>query len=353
MSEAQGLVLTFALLAGAAAFLIALVLTPVVARIATRLGVVDRPTGEGKKIHARSIPLLGGAAIFVSVAAVLLHLLATTGMLTDGEITPRHYAGFLFGGLILMVGGFLDDRYNLRAKYQIIAPILAAVTVITFGVEVDKLTNPFGGVIVLAWWQSDALVFVWLMTVMYTSKFLDGLDGLSAGVSAIGALMVAGLALTTAYFQPDVAVLASMCLGAMIGFLAFNLNPASIFLGEGGSTFVGFTIGTLAVISGGKLATALLVIAIPMMDVAWIIVRRWRTGGISAIFKGDRKHLHHRLLDRGWSQRKIVASYYLVALVFGLSALFLQSRQKLIALGALVAFMVVVAIVLSKQDKRV
>ena len=311
-------------------------------------GVVDLGT------WALVVALLGGIAIFAVVAFVLMYALRNaSSLLTGGEITAVHYAGFLVGGLILMVGGLVDDKYNLPAKYAIIAPVLAAVTAILFGVEVEKLTNPLGGVIYLAPWQSDVLVFVWLLVVMYTTKFLDGLDGLATGVSAIGALMVMCLALSAAYFQPDVATLAAICLGAMLGFLVFNFNPAAIFLGEGGSTFVGFALGMLAVISGGKLATALLVIAIPMMDVAWIIIRRFRVGGVRQVFKADRKHLHHRLLDRGWSQRQIVVAYYLVATAFGLSTLFLQSKQKVIALAALVALMVVVAIVLSKQEKRV
>lgn len=336
----------------AVAFLLSLALTWAVRALAPKLGAVDRPTGD-RKIHAKPTPLLGGVAIFVSVAAVVAYLLATGDRLTGGEITVTHYAGFLLGGLVLMVGGFLDDRFNLPAKYAIVAPVLAASVAVASGVEVEKLTNPLGGVVYLLPWQSDVLVFAWLLVVMYTTKFLDGLDGLATGVSSIGALMVMFLAMTTAYFQPDVATLASVCLGAMLGFLVFNFNPASIFLGEGGSTFVGFALGMLAVISGGKLATALLVIAIPLLDVFWIIVRRWRAGGVRNIFKADRKHLHHRLLDRGWSQRQIVVAYYLVATAFGLSTLFLQSREKVIALAALVALMVVVAIVLSKQEKRV
>lgn len=333
-------------------FLLSAALTLVVRRVAIRFGIVDRPAG-GRKIHTRPIPLLGGVAIFVSISAFVLFSLRYTNWLTGGEITVTHYAGFLLGGLILMAGGYVDDRYNLPARYAIVAPILAAVTVIAFGIEVTKLTNPFGGVILLEHWQSNAIVFVWLMVVMYTTKFLDGLDGLATGVSSIGALMVMLLALSTAYFQPDVAMLSAICLGSFLGFLAFNFHPARIFLGEGGSTFVGFVVGTLAVISGGKLATALLVIAIPMLDVVWIVVRRFRVGGLSQVFKGDRKHLHHRLLDRGWSQRQIVAAYYLLAIVFGCSALFLQSKEKLIALAAVVALMFVVAIVLSKQEKTV
>ncbi len=338
--------------AGIVSFALSVVATVVVRWLAIRFGIVDRPTG-GRKIHAKAIPLLGGLAIFVSIAAVVDMLLLTSTSLTGGDISVRHYVGFLLGGTILMVGGFLDDKLNLPAKFAIIAPIIAAVTAIAFGIEVTKLTNPFGGVILLEHWQSNIIVFVWLLIVMYTTKFLDGLDGLATGVSSIGALMVLLLASTVAYFQPDVATFAIVCLGAMLGFLAFNFHPAKIFLGEGGSTFVGFVVGTLAVISGGKLATALLVLAIPMLDVVWIVVRRFRVGGLSQVFKGDRKHLHHRLLDRGWSQRQIVAAYYLVAIVFGCSALFLQSKEKLIALAAIVALMFVVAIVLSKQEKGV
>ena len=333
-------------------FLLSAALTLAIGRLASRFGVVDRPSG-GRKIHARPIPLLGGIAIYATISVLVLLALRHTNWLTGGEITATHYAGFLLGGLILMLGGYLDDRYGLPPRHAIVAPVLAAVVVIAFGIEITKLTNPLGGVIVLEHWQSDAIVFIWLMVVMYTTKFLDGLDGLATGVSAIGALMVMFLALSAAYFQPDVAMLSAICLGSFLGFLAFNFHPAKIFLGEGGSTFVGFVVGTLAVISGGKLATALLVIAIPMLDVVWIVVRRFRAGGMSQVFKGDRKHLHHRLLDRGWSQRQIVSAYYLVAIVFGCSALFLQSREKLIALAAIVALMFVVAIVLSKQDRSV
>lgn len=337
---------------GLIAFWVALLSTRIVRRAATRLGVVDHPTG-GRKIHAKPIPLLGGIGIFVSIAAVTLGLLAWTPLLTGGDIAPRHYAGFLLGGLALMVGGYLDDRYALPAKYAIVAPIVAALIAVAAGINVSKITNPLGGVIVIEPWQSDALVFAWLLVVMYTTKFMDGLDGLASGVSAIGALMVMLLSLTVAYFQPDVAVFSAVCLGAILGFLVYNFNPATIFLGEGGSTFVGFTLGTLAVISGGKLATALLVIAVPLMDVVWIIVRRFRAGGVAQIFKGDRKHLHHRLLDRGWSQRRIVFSYYLVATAFGLAALFLQSGQKIIALGALAAAMVAFAIWMTRHERNV
>ncbi len=248
-----------------------------------------------------------------------------------------------------MFGGYLDDRFDLSPKITIWFPVVAALCLIGFGVEIIKLTNPFGGVIELTNLQSDLLVFFWLMGVMYTTKLLDGLDGLATGVTGIGAFMIMLLSLSAAYYQPDVALLAFIVLGVWLGFLYWNFNPAKVFLGEGGSTFVGFTLGTLAVISGGKLATALLVIAIPIFDVAWQITRRFRKGGIKQVFKADRSHLHFRLFDLGWSQRRVILLYYGVAVAFGVSTLFLQSHQKLIALGSLVILMIVAAWLLSTK----
>ncbi len=335
----------------ALSFVLSLLATRLVERLARALGVLDHPTSP-RKIHAHPMPLLGGLAIYGTIAILVGVLLATSRALTSGEITTMHYVGFLLGGLILMVGGFLDDRYELPPRFAWIAPVLAAATAIAFGIQVEKLTNPFGGVIYLAAWQSNVLVFVWLLLVMFTTKFLDGLDGLATGVSAIGTLMVMLLALTAAYFQPDVALLAAVALGALLGFLVWNFHPARIFLGESGSTFVGFLLGTLAVISGGKLATALLVLAIPLLDVIWVVARRVARGGLAAAAKGDKKHLHHRLLDLGWSQRRIVLTYYALAAAFGILTLFLQSREKLFALGLLTLGMIIAAVVLVAHERR-
>lgn len=334
-----------------ASFVLSLVAVRLVRKYAPRFGLVDQPVAP-RKIHPRSIPLFGGFAIFVSLLLVVLFVLSTSDALTSGEIDARLYLGFFLGGLILMVGGYLDDRYSLPPRFTIIAPVLATLTVILFGVEVEKLTNPFGGVIYLTAWQSNVLVFVWLMVVMYTTKFLDGLDGLATGVASIGAIMILALSLTAAYFQPDVALLSTISLGALLGFLVFNFHSASIFLGEGGSTFVGFLIGTLAVISGGKLATALLVLGIPLLDAVFVVSRRIIKGGFRAAVRGDRTHLHHRLLAAGFSEHGIVLLYFALAGGFGVLTLFLQSRQKLIALILLTVLAVLLAIGLSSKEKK-
>ena len=346
---------------GLLAFFLSFLLTLLVRRLALTAGIVDKPTVP-RKIHSRPVARLGGLAIYISVSAVVIGILVTSNALTSGEITSWHYIGVLIGGLILMIGGYLDDRYDLPAHTRIFAPILAALVAIGFGIEVDKLTNPFsaiggyafggGGFIYLTSLQSDFLVFVWLMLVMYTTKFLDGLDGLATSVTSVGAIMILLLSLTAAYFQPDVALLSAVTIGAYLGFLFWNVHPASIFLGEGGSTFVGFMLGTLAVISGGKVATALLVLGIPLMDVVWVISRRWREGGIARVFIGDKKHLHHRLLALGWGQTRIVILYVAVAAAFGVSALFLQSREKLVALIILSLLMILTALFFVQKERH-
>ncbi|MBI5793889.1 undecaprenyl/decaprenyl-phosphate alpha-N-acetylglucosaminyl 1-phosphate transferase [Candidatus Uhrbacteria bacterium] len=336
---------------GLLAFILSFLLTILVRRLALMVGLVDKPTSQ-RKIHSRPVAQLGGLAIYLSVSAVVIGILSTGTALTSGEIVSTHYIGVLLGGLILMIGGALDDRFDLPAHATIIAPILAALTAIAFGIEVDKLTNPFGGAIILLPWQSDILVFVWLMLVMYTTKFLDGLDGLATSVTSVGAIMIMLLSLTAVYFQPDVALLSAVAIGAYLGFLFWNVHPASIFLGEGGSTFVGFLLGILAVISGGKVATALLVLGIPLLDVIWVITRRFREGGIGRVFVGDKKHLHHRLLALGWGQTRIVILYVAMAASFGVSALFLQSRQKLVALIVLTLVMLLTALFFVQKERH-
>ena len=325
---------------GLAAFVGSLLLTRGLLFLYKKYGPLDVPD-ESRKIHKKPVALGGGVAIFITLAIVLFVLLFQSDILTSGAISSRHYAGFLLGGLILMIGGYLDDRFRLPPYLTIISPVLAALSAIWFGIEVNKLSNPLGGVITLLPWQSDILVFIWLLAVMYTTKFLDGLDGLSTGISSVGTLMILLLTLTTAFFQSDVALLAAVSLGALLGFLFFNFHPARFFLGEGGSTFVGFLLGTLAVISGGKLATALLVLIIPLLDLFWVVLRRWKKTGFVSIFRGDQQHLHHRLLQLGWGQRKIVFFYVAIATMGGVMALFMQSHEKLISLTVLVAAMII------------
>lgn len=321
-----------------AAFLLTVAFTFLVRRLANRLGVTDKPTG-GRKLHAKPIPLLGGLAIFFSFFLVVGWARFFTPYLHQ-QIVGRQILAVFAGAAILMLGGWLDDRYDLKPKWQIIFPLLAALAVLAGGVSLTKITNPFGNAIALDAFKMggrlilvDLLVFGWLMGMMYTTKLLDGLDGLTTGLTAIGGAMIFFLAISQKFYQPDIALLAICFAGANLGFLLFNFHPARIFLGEGGSLMAGFILGFLAIVAGGKIATTLLVMGIPALDVLAVLVRRvWQK---KSPFQADSGHLHYRLLDLGLSQRKTVLLYYCLAVGFGVLTLFLQSKQKLIALFVL------------------
>jgi len=321
--------------------------TKIVKRLAWRWQIVDVPQ-IGRKIHDRPIPLLGGVAIFL---AFFLTLLLASRFILAGNLHVAHWLGFGIGGLILMIGGFLDDKYNLSPWQQIIFPVLASLSVVWGGVEISRITNPAGGFIIIPALISALLIIFWLLGMMYTTKLLDGVDGLVSGITSIGALVIFLFTLTTHYYQPDIALAAAILMGAVLGFLFFNWHPAKIFLGEGGSLFCGFALGVLAIISGGKIAIALLVMGIPILDVFWTIIRRLSKGQNPFRF-ADRRHLHHRLLDLGLSQRQTVLVFYVLSLGFGLVGLFLQSRGKLLALLFLLLLMFLIVVFFSAWEKR-
>ncbi len=341
-------------------FVISFFLTALVKDVMARLGVVDKPKAKSRKIHKKKIPLGGGLAIFLSFFIVSGYLLCYSDFMAR-DITGTQMLGLFIGGLFLMIGGFLDDKYSLCARAQIIFPILAALSIIVFGIGPRVITNPLGGTITLDYklaviglgnWiiVADILVFFWLLGVMFTTKFLDGLDGLVAGVVSIGALIIFFLSLQSQWYQPEVAMLAIVFSAACLGFLVWNWHPAKIFLGEGGSLFTGFMLGSLAIISGGKIAITLLVIGIPMLDVARVMIRRMQKN--KPIYLGDQEHLHFKLLESGLTQKQAVLLMYSISFLFGFTALFLQSSQKLIALVFLLALMLLLGVWFSFRDKK-
>lgn len=313
--------------------------------LAQKWQIVDAPAE--RKVHGRPVPLLGGAAIFVSFFVGLWLIKFFTPYLS-GNLSGRQLWALFLGSAVLMFGGFLDDKFNLRPRYQIIFPILAALTVLCGGVNLKEITNPFGGTVDLNFWHwgtfvplVQLLVFGWLIGMMYTTKLLDGLDGLVAGLTAIGSAMIFFLASSQKFYQPDIALIALLFSAANLGFLIFNFYPAKIFLGEGGSLMSGFILGFLAIAAGGKIATTLLVMGIAALDIIMVIARRLRRG--QPFWQADAGHLHHRLLALGFSQRQVVLFFYCLASGFGILTLFLQSRGKVLALLVLVVVGVLIS----------
>lgn len=340
---------------------LSLILTPLVRHFARKFGVLDRPD-SGRKQHGKAIPLMGGVAVMLAFTLAALFL--QSGLL-GGFLLKKHLIGILCGGGILVLGGVLDDRYNLPPLSQIGFPAIAALVVIASGIGIDYVTNPFGGTFRMDMWQlplfnfggsphhltmpGDFFVFLWLMVMMYTTKLLDGLDGLVSGLGVIGFTVIALLSLMPEVAQPELARLAMIAAGAAGGFLFYNGFPASIFLGEGGSTLIGYLLGVMAILSGGKIGVTLLILAVPLMDTAWTIIRRTiieRKSFASA----DLGHLHFRLQALGLSRMQTVTVFWVFAAAFGGVGLFIPGREKAYALAILGALFILIS--LHDRSKR-
>ncbi len=323
---------------------LAAAITPLVISLAKRIGAVDIPRPP-RRLHRDTVPKLGGLVLFIAGAAIGLGYVLTGTV--DFDIIPlRFLVGILTGGAILAISGILDDRYDLPPGLLWIFPALAALAVVFsgIGVGIHQIRNPFGAPIrldfaIIGIPASGIFIWLWLNGMMYTTKFLDGLDGLVAGIGLIAGLTLFELSLAPHINQPITATLAIIFCGSLAGYLIYAFHPAKIFLGEGGSTYVGFILGVLSVVLGGKIATALLVMGIPILDVAWVIAQRIWSG--RSPFRGDRLHLHFRLLDLGFSQRQTAVILYIISAVFGFTAVFLQSFGKLVALLLLFIIMII------------
>lgn len=336
------------------AFLLAAWLTPLARRIAIRFGVMDIPGGE-RKNHRAPMPLMGGLGVIAAFSIVTIGVLISSEALTSGAITSWHFVGFFIGILVLTIGGVLDDRFDLPAKYLFGFMIVASFATILGGIDVAKMTNPFGGFFVLPSIFASIVAFVWILAMTMTTKLLDGVDGLAATVSMIATLMIGALALTPTYFQSDVALLALIFAASILGFILWNWHPAQVFLGESGSTVLGFTVGVLSVIAGSKMATAFLVLGVPAIDVGIVAIRRVMAGK-NPFTTADRRHAHLMLRDAGLPPWAVTLVYGGVVTVFGVTTLVFERWQKMVVLGVLAIFsaggIVVLARYLAKNPRK-
>jgi UDP-GlcNAc:undecaprenyl-phosphate GlcNAc-1-phosphate transferase len=330
------------------AFALALTLTPLTRRLGERYGFVATPGGRRK--HAGTKSRLGGLALFVAfvVAAALAQLLPVERQ-DPKELT--RLVGLLLGGTFIFLVGIYDDKRELRASPQITAQFIAALIAIQFLIFIEYVNNPFTNQQTqpFPWPFVVAFTLFWLMGMMNTVNWLDGLDGLAPGVAAILSAVLAFHMVREG--QHSVALLPLALLGATLGFLPYNFHPARVFMGSSGSFFLGFAVGALGIMAGAKMATVLLVMGIPILDVAWLIFDRLRRGRSPLV--GDRGHLHFRLLDLGLSQRQIVLLYYLFCSLFGLLALLISSRiYKFLALLVLGAMTLLLLLFVSRKKKE-
>ncbi len=323
-------------------------LTLLAKKLSFKFKILDYPNVE-RKIHNQPIALLGGWAIYLSFSLLtLLFIIFFPSLVLTYNISLLQIIGIIVAGLVLMVSGTFDDKYNLSPGKQLVLTILACLIIIFSGTTIKFITRPGGGIIDLTGSQINflgqnlylmgaVLTFLWLLIITNTTKLLDGLDGLASGITGIGMLILFIVSLFWDAPNSGTSILILILAGSIFGFLILNFYPAKIFLGNGGSTFLGLAIGVMAVISGAKIATALLVMGLPLLDMVWVIIQRLRKGE-SPFKHADQKHLHFRLLSLGLSERQTVLILYLISLFFGIIALFQGTIGKLFTLGILIIF---------------
>ena len=335
----------------------ALITTPLARRLSFALGIVAEPGGRRK--HAGRIPKLGGPAIFIAwLVGVALTYWLLPPVNPDDALRLR---GVVFGSFVVVIGGLLDDRFDLPPGAQLLVQLLGALVAILHIIFIEVFTNPLPSAGLweaiplfhvegdLVWiWRPLALLFTafWVMGMINAINFLDGLDGLAAGVCLIAA---AFFAYHSYRLEQETVPLFSLALaGALLGFLPFNFSPARIFLGSAGAYFLGYQMATMSILSPAKLSTALLVMAVPIIDVAWQIISRIRRG--QHPMRGDRGHLHFRLSDRGLPTPRIVLGYYAVAILFGLIAVLVAS--PLLKVATLLGLAAAVFALLMRLSRR-
>jgi UDP-GlcNAc:undecaprenyl-phosphate GlcNAc-1-phosphate transferase len=303
-----------------AAAVLSLVLTPIVRRLAIRLDNLDHP--DARRVNEAPVPRGGGVAValaFLVVAVGGIWLNTTTGDVpVPRSIESAELLGLLLGGAVATLLGVLDDTFQLRARWQFLGQIAVALLAVVAGITVTFINNPFGpGSISLTGPFAIGFTMLWIVGMINSINFIDGLDGLSSGIALIAAATLGLISLTTTIAQPFIGILCFGLAGALLGFLRWNFHPATIFIGTSGVMFVGYTLAVLAILGSAKVAVALLVLGVPIIDTFWIIVRRLATG--RSPFTPDRGHIHHRLLDLGLSHSQTVLVIY--ALCIGLAAL--------------------------------
>lgn len=310
--------------------------TPLVIKFAGKLGIIDDPKKKKhpKVIHTYPTPRGGGIPIFISLLSCALIFLPF----------DKHITGILIGASILTILGILDDKYDLNPYVRLLLGFVAAAAPIAAGIGISFVSSPFGGVIDLSqpqivinffgthtiWVLSDLFALFWITFLMnIVNMGAKGVDGQMSGVTVLSALTIALLSLK---FSADIAqwpviILAAITAGAYLGFLPWHIYPQKIMPGYGGSTLAGYLLAVLSILSTTKVGALMVVLGVPLIDTGYTIIRRILTGK-SPVW-GDRGHLHHRLLDLGFTKSQVALFYWIITALLGFLALNLNTASKL------------------------
>ncbi len=332
-------------------FVITMGLLLIAYKVFPRWGMVDRPEKYG--LNRAPIPYFGGVVIYLAFLISVLALLP----LTEAVV------GLLISGTIIAMLGFLDDLFDINPFVRLGVQLFAAFILAYFGIGIFSINIPLIGVLNLSFplvggllVMSVLFTILWVMAIVNTMNFVDGVGGLCSGVSFIAGITLFVLSVhpgihTDPSSQEAVAILALILAAISFAFLLFDFPRPRFLMGDSGSTFLGFLIATLAIFSGGKVATAFLVLGLPILDMIWVVFRRIFSG--KKFWKGDMLHLHHRFLELGMSERKVVTLYLLITAFFGVMAVtFVSTEQKLFEIVSLVFLMIILGVALVLVPRR-
>ena len=320
------------------ALLLSLGLTPLVKRLAWRVGAIDVPK-DSRRIHKQPIPRLGGLAIFIG-------FIISVALLADID---RQVRGILFGAVVIVITGVIDDIRPLHALIKFALQIVAALIAVFHGVDIEIFSNPnifSAAQFVSLGYFSIPITVLWIVAITNSVNLIDGLDGLAVGVSTISAIVMLVIALMVG--DMNVAVITAALIGACLGFLPHNFNPAKIFMGDTGALLLGYVLATVSIIGLFKfyavvsLAVPFLVMALPLFDTAFAFLRRLVRG--QNPMSPDRGHFHLRLLDMGLSQKQAVATLYAISGLLGIAAVVITTSGEIRAIIMIAAALIAATI---------
>jgi len=320
--------------------LISMLITPLVKKLAIRVNAIDVPKDE-RRVHIKPIPVMGGLAIYISfVIGTILY----NGVLTTSQ------TGIIIGATIIVIGGIIDDIKELRPKYKLLIQIIAAICLLMSGIKISMITNPFGGFypFLSTGWINIPVTIIWIVGVTNAFNLIDGLDGLAAGIAFISCVTLMIVSILNG--RLEAAFLTAVLSGAILGFLPYNFNPASIFMGDTGSQLLGFLLAAISIEGAIKSATAfviavpILAFGLPIYDTLFAMIRRKVNG--NPIMQADKGHLHHRLLDMGLSQKQAVVIMYFISAILGgiaIIAMRMSTQRAYFLLTSVIVIIVFVA----------
>jgi len=321
-----------------------ILLTPVVRILALKINAIDSP--NDRKIHKVPIPRLGGLAIYFGFLIAILFCCLVSRFISPGlDINYSGVLGIILSATILLIIGFVDDVKGISPSIKLVFQILAAFIAIYFGIEITFVKNPLNGFIYLGSASIPITVF-WLVGITNSVNLIDGLDGLASGITAIASVTLFFVALSTGQVASAIVFIALA--GAAAGFLKYNFHPASIFLGDSGSLFMGFVLASASVLGVLKstlviaLLIPILILAVPIFDTASTIIRRLRAK--VDIFEADSRHIHHRLLEAGLTHREAVMAIYFVCLLLASGALIVTFMNPVESIILLFVILIVAAV---------